>query len=85
MESKDEPAKKRMRLCHVEWWQRLGITRCWWAYKRFQNLFGKIYGIKFCQQLHGVDKFVFRHMLTYLDLAENFDKDRDAQRKIEDY
>ena len=79
--NEEEPAKKRMRLqpCPQKWWERLGIMRCWWGYQRYQHLFQKIYGIKFSVPFHGVDTFVFRHILKYVDLAENFDKD--AQRK----
>ena len=53
---------------HNDWWQCWGVDKGWWGYHWRE--FVMIYGMRFYKPFHGLDVFLFRHILQYVPMHE---------------
>ena len=70
----EEPPAKRMRRTysynHRKWWTCWGIPKCWWRYDMLQEDFIRIYSMKYRAPFSAIPVYIFREILTYVDLNE---------------
>ena len=71
----EEPPAKRMRRTYNPrmWWTCWGIQKYWWRYDSLQNDFIRIYSMKYRKPFFAIPKYIFREILTYVDLQECHD------------
>ena len=71
----EEPPAKRMRRTYNPrmWWTCWGIQKYWWQYDSLQKDFIRIYSMKYRKPFFAIPKYIFREILTYVDLQECHD------------
>ena len=61
------------------WWKCWGITKYNWQYDRLQESFIEIYSMKYREPFCRISTYVFREILTYVDLEECHDLKMDKE------
>ena len=68
----EEPPAKRMRRTYNlrKWWTCWGIDKYQWQYPALQEAFIRIYSMKHRAPFSAIPEYIFREILTYVDLEE---------------
>ena len=68
----EEPPAKRMRRTYNlrKWWTCWGIDKYQWQYPSLQEAFIRIYSMKHRAPFSAIPEYIFREILTYVDLEE---------------